>query len=100
MPTLTIDLQDGFQDEAIRVEINGRVVVDETGVNTRFQIGFASSHQVEVEEGVQMISVALPKRQLSQHLDLIISRPLYLGISLSPTGDLQCSVQEQPFGYV
>ena len=71
MPTLAIDLQDGFQDEAIRVEVNGRVVLDETGVNTRLQIGFAGSHKVEVEEGAQMILVVLPilaqKNSMGRH---------------------------------
>lgn len=100
MPTLTIDLQDGFQEEAIRVEVNGRKVLEEAGVNTRFQIGFAGSHQIEVDYGAQIIFVALPNRQLEERLELTVGGPLYLGISLSPAGDLQCRIQDQPFGYL
>ena len=100
MPTLTIDLQDGFQEEVIRVEVSGRKVLEEAGVNTRFQIGFAGSHRIEVDYGAQTISVALPNRQIEKRMELIVSGPLYLGISLNPAGDLQCRLQDQPFGYV
>jgi hypothetical protein len=100
MPTLTIDLQDGFQDEPIRIELNGRKVVEEAGINTRFQIGFAASHKVDVEYGIQRISIALPKRQIVEPLELNVSGPLYLGVSLNPAGALICRIQEEPFGYL
>ena len=100
MAEITIDLQDGFMDDTVAVSAGGREVVREQGVTTRFQIGMAKSLQVAVPEGAEVLEVEVPTKGERATVPIDLSKPVFVGVSLTTEGQLDFTVQEQPFGYM
>jgi hypothetical protein len=61
VPTLKIDLQEGFAGDHVVVEVDGQVVLDKQSVTTRQQVGLASSVQVETGLTAEL-RVELPEK--------------------------------------
>ncbi len=51
MNVLKIALEEGFSGQHVTVSVDGAVVLDETDVRTRLQIGLAKSVEVQVPDG-------------------------------------------------
>ena len=98
MPTLKIDLQDGFEREPVTVRVNGKPVLTRPDVRTSPLTGLAGSVTVEVAAGPVDIEVELPKRGLERKLNLQVKADTYLGISRSEKG-IDHIVRMEPFGY-
>ena len=100
MAEITVDLQDGFMDDTVTVATGGRELLREDGVTTRFQIGMAKSLQVEMPEGADVLEVAVPTKGERTTVPIDPSKPVFVGVSLTTEGQLDVTVQEQPFGYM
>ena len=98
MPTLKIDLQDGFEREPVTVRVNGKAVLTRSDVRTSPLTGLACSVTVEVAEGPVKVEVELPKRGLERKLDLQVKADTYLGVSRSEKG-IEHILRTEPFGY-
>ena len=59
---LSVALEEGFEDDAVVVEVNGRKVFEQDGVSTRTQIGLAVSFEVPIDQPDAVIEVRLPAR--------------------------------------
>jgi hypothetical protein len=100
MPLLHTALQDGFVDDEVVLRVGGREVFRQAHVKTRMQIGLAASHETRVPSGPVSVEVSLPQRKLDVTLPLQITQDTYLGVSVSPEGEIRHVVAHEPFGYV
>jgi len=99
MPTLKVDLQEGFSGETIILLLNGSEVYRGTP-KTRTQIGLADSRSFDLPSQRLTIEVAKPLSGVSESLDLDFFQDLYVGVSLSPNGGISLRSSLEPFGYV
>jgi hypothetical protein len=99
MPLLHIAFQEGFTGEAVEVRINGNEAYRKEQMKTRFQLGYAGSFEVNVEEGSVRVEVLLPAQNLSETFEVQVSEPTYVGVSLEQN-QIVHRVSTQPFGYV
>ena len=99
MATLTVDLQDGFSEDRVRVTIDGVTAVEFEGVSTDYSIGRAASAAVEVLAGAHTIEVVLLDRQLSASRGLQIEGQAYLGISIIDSDRVGFRESGEPFIY-
>jgi hypothetical protein len=65
MGALAIALEAGFDDDHVIVQVDDRVVLDEDGVSTRYQIGLARMLEAPVTGGSVQVAVRLPERGLT-----------------------------------
>lgn len=99
MPILHIAFQEGFTGEAVAVRINGDEAYRKDQMKTKFQIGYADSFEVNVEEGSVNVEVLLPAQGLSEIFAVQVSQPTFVGVSLDEDKIVH-HVSAQPFGYV
>jgi hypothetical protein len=100
MVEIPIDLQDGFKDDTVVISVEGRELLRDEAVSTRFQIGRAKSVKLQVPEGRTELTVEVPTRNLRGTATVDTTKPVFVGISLTTQGKLQIRVQDQPFGYL
>ena len=100
MVEIPVDLQDGFKDDTVVISVEGRELLRDEAVSTRFQIGRAKSVKLQVPEGRSELTVEVPTRNLHGTATVDTTKPVFVGISLTTQGKLQIRVQEQPFGYL
>lgn len=82
MPSLFIDLQDGFSDDTVIVKVNDRQVFHKDNVNTDYALGRADSVEISIHQDQVVIEVDVPFRRLSDTLALESTHTIYLGISI------------------
>lgn len=82
MASLVIDLQEGFSDDTVVVQVDGQEIFHKEGVNTDYAIGRADSVKIQISEGSVNIEVTVPSRQLSDTIVLEVSAKIYLGVSI------------------
>jgi len=97
VPVLQIDLANGFFRDRVRVDLNGRTVLDREDVTTRTQIEFAADCSAEVATGRSKLQVVLSERGLSESFPVDVSGPTYLEISIAPDGRIRCRSSPEPF---
>jgi hypothetical protein len=100
MPLLHTALQEGFSGDEVVLRLDGREVFHRSGVKTRTQLGLAATHEASVPSGAVSVEVSLPARNLHLRLPLQITEDTYLGVSITPEGEIQHVVTHEPFGYV
>jgi hypothetical protein len=99
MVPLHIALQEGFTGEPVIIRINGKEAYRREKVNTKFQIGYADSFEVNVDEGQVKVEVLLPTKGLSETFEMEVSNPTYIGVSIDQ-GRIGHRISPQPFGYL
>lgn len=100
MPTLHIELQEGFQDDTVVVRVDGAEVLRKERVKTRLQTGFAAAAGIEVKPGSVAVEVSLPAAARSAHIDVTVNAALWLGVSLAADRTVHFTVAQAAFGYV
>ncbi len=96
--TLGIDLQDGFSDDTVVVEINGKEVLRIEHVQTSGPTGFAHAFTARVETGMVSVIVRLITRNLERVLNFHVSKNRYLGFSVVD-GFIDHIFSDVPYGY-
>jgi hypothetical protein len=96
---LSVALEEGFEDDAVVVEVNGRKVFEQDGVSTRTQIGLAVSFEVPIDQPDAVTEVRLPARGAAGQTRCTVVDRLYVGVSVQ-SGDVVFRTSEEPFGYV
>jgi len=101
MPSLRIDLREGFLDDTVVVRINNEEY-HKSHVRTRPQLGYANSLDVEVRESMVDVEVVLPSRGLSKSIPVVFDKSdtVYLGLSVTAEGEISERVSHEPFGYL
>jgi len=99
--TLHVALQDGFDDDAVVVRIDGREVYREDDVVTDTRISLADSFEVEASGAPALLEVELPARHVRDSFQLPppAGGEIYVGVSFLE-GSLQFRASARPFGYV
>ena len=98
MAALHVALEEGFEDDEVVVAVDGEELLRQS-LSTRMQLGLAKAVDAPVEPGPH--TVAVSARGVSAEIAVEVEDELYLGISLSRSGDaIEHRVSPQPFGYV
>lgn len=100
MIVLHVALQDGFVNDSVVVLLGDKEIYHKDAVTTRTQISLADSVEFNSPESQVNVKVDLPARNLSRSIPVDLSRTPYLGISISPEGQIAHQLQSEPFGYV
>lgn len=99
MAVLHIALESGFSGDEVVVAVDGKEVLHERSLSTRMQIGLADEVHVPVDPGRHTVSVSA--RGAVADLEVDVADELYLGASLSRSGDaIEHRVGPKPFGYL
>src|ERR1700741_1256376 len=98
MPLLRLDLQEGWEDDEVAVAVDGREAF-RGRVRTQLQIGLAQLVELNVENGVRLITIGVPGRGVRQELGASVAGPTYLALSLEG-GSLRHQLSTEMFGYV
>jgi hypothetical protein len=96
---LSVALEEGFEQDAVVVLVNGQQVFDSTDVSTRMQIGLAGSFEVPIEEEQVVVEVSVPSRGLSGRLEQTVTDRMHIGVSLQD-GEVVFRTSMEPFGYL
>jgi hypothetical protein len=96
--TLTIALQDGFENDSVVVRVDGEVVIQETGVRTDQRIGLAYAIDVPLPDRAVVIDVQVPTRSLRARHELSPATATSVGISLLDN-QIVFRSSPTPFGY-
>ncbi|RMD91165.1 MAG: hypothetical protein D6807_00275 [Alphaproteobacteria bacterium] len=99
MPRLRVDLQDGFDGEAVRVELDGTSVFRRENVRTRYQVGLADVIERAVSEGRHVLAIRLPRHNAAWQETIDVKGETHVGVSLSASGTLEVTVEDRPFRY-
>jgi hypothetical protein len=99
MAALVVALGEGFDGDAVVVQVNGRRVFERDGVSTRTQIGLAESFEVAVDGEAATVDVQVPSRGAVSRIELPVADRLHLDISLEED-DVVFRTSEEPFGYL
>jgi hypothetical protein len=96
---LHIAFQDGFEDDLVIVQIDGREVFQKEGIKTNLLIGYADSVEVQVPEGSLEVKLLLPSKNLTEIIELKVSEDVYLGLSIR-NRKVDYIISQKPFGYL
>ena len=88
MPSLRVDLLEGFNGDTVVVRVDGREVERRDGVRTNYSVGIAGRPEVDVPAHAAQVELILPERELSCGIEHRPSDPAAIAFSLSPTGQL------------
>ncbi len=99
MPPLRIDLREGFSNDSVSVEANGKQVFHKDSVTTNYSVGLAECIPVEMPAGRLTIRVVIASRNLQSSIDTEIDCPLYVAIAVSEDGSIgfEASSQEPTY---
>lgn len=99
MSLLHIAFQNGFEDDLVILQIDGREVFQKEGLKTNLLLGYADSIEVQVPEGSVEVKLILPLKNLSEIIELKLSADAYLGLSIH-NNKVDYIVSKKPFGYL
>ena len=100
MGVLNVALEEGFEQDAVLVVVNGQQVFDSTDVSTRMQIGLADSFEVPIEEDEAIVEVTVPSQDgLTGRYQIDVPDRVHVGVSLQE-GDIVFRTSKEPFGYL
>lgn len=100
MALIHIALQEGFADDTVAIQANGKEIFRQSNVRTRLQTGYANSVEVNVPEGSVNVQVLLPSKHLSKSIDLQVPDRVYIGVSVTRNGEINYRISPEPFGYL
>ena len=89
MPTLHVDLREGFHRDTVIVRVDGREVYHRDGVETNYSVGLADRLSVEVPGGDVRVEALLPARGQQEALTIQVQQSAALAFSLDPAGTLR-----------
>ena len=95
MPTLSIHLQDGFDDDEVAILIDGEERARRSGVTTKRLYGLAETIELPASGRV---TLEIRVRNLSKTLEPDVTRDVFVGVSLQ-NGGIQTVVSVEPYGY-
>ena len=78
MATLRIDLQGGFDGDAVEIWVDEDRRWREEAVTTKFTLDLAASIPLEVPDGPADVRVVLPNRALEQVVEALVAGETYV----------------------
>ena len=103
MITLSIHLQDGFQDDTVILEINNKEVFKEEHITTDLRIALAKGFTTHVSSGEVTLKVNVTTKNLVDNYKFKINSETYIGVSImepeSPNKKIEFSLLKERFEY-
>src|SRR5262245_5674692 len=101
MPVLHIALQAGFSNDTVSICVDDQEVFNRTGITDTNHSGAAATLELNLPPGFRRVKVSVPTRQTSAQISLDLGdHPLYLGILLTPDGEITHQIAHEPFRYL
>lgn len=104
MPTatypLTIEFQEGFQNDTLVLRIDGIETMRHEHLTTRLQTGYAAAGAATVPAGRVVLDVDLPATGVSGQVVLDVQAPMWVGVNLDAGRVFRFKLSDSPFGYV
>ena len=101
--TLNIDLQDGFNDDTVILEINNKEVFKEEHITTDLRIALAKGFTTHVSSGEVTLKVNVTTKNLVDNYKFKINSETYIGVSImepeSPNKKIEFSLSKERFEY-
>ncbi len=97
MAKLHIDLQEGFQKDAVIIRANGVELYRRDDLNSAAAVSHADSFETEWNAWPVRIEIEVTTRQISGSVEL--EGPGYVGISIHPHRKLTYRISPEPFLY-
>lgn len=94
-----IDLQEGFDGDAVVVCLDGQEVFRKADVRTRYQISRAEGIEIEAAPGRHTVEVSLPDKGIKQETVIDLEVTPFLGVSLE-RGGLVFKPSSSAFRYI
>ena len=79
---ISIDLQEGFSDDIVVVQVNGQEIFNKKGVKTDYSSGLADLIKIPISESSVEVAVAVPPKSLSDKVVIEATADVYLGVSI------------------
>jgi hypothetical protein len=98
MRTMTIDLQEGFMDDNVVIQVDDVEVYNKDKVSTGFVLARADSLAVELPEGPATVRVMVPSKRLSGAIVLDVTPDVQLGVALV-NDEIKFRVSDKLFPY-
>lgn len=98
--SLTLALQEGFDDDTVLITAGGRTLQRLEHVSTRNQIGLARELSLIAPAGVAALEIVLPDKGIVHAVPLGAEDGLHYGASIDAAGTVDVRRSPEPFGYV
>ncbi len=95
---LTIDLQEGFNNDSLLIRINDEDVFQAEEVTTRLLLGLARSIESNIPIGLTKVEIIIQSQELEKIVELDVKNDTFLGISIQDS-DISHIVSDVPFRY-
>lgn len=99
MVELHIALEEGFEGDAVVVQVDGRQVLRDADVRTRHQIGLATTVDVTADADSTDVTLSLVDRDLSRTVSIDTRRDVWCGWSVTHDGRIEHRVSGAPLRY-
>jgi len=96
---LSVDLQEGFDNDTVIIRLNGQEVYREDGVATMRVLGLADTFSTAAEPGPATLEVVVESRGLAQTIPLEIGDHTHVGLSIVK-GGIEAIASSEAFGYM
>ena len=100
MTLVHVAFQEGFENDAVVLRLNGAEVFRQAGLTTKNQIGYADSFETDVPPGPVRLEVDIASRGTNGSQMLHANGPTYVGVSLDRERRPTFHVSLEPFGYL
>ena len=97
MPTLTIDLQEGFESDRVEVWLDGKRAWEADEVTTNLSISLAASVPLEVAPGEVEVWISLPERSVDALTTLAVDGDRQLAANVDEAGVQLEELAERPY---
>jgi len=98
MPSLNIDLQDGFVNDHVIICVDGVEVFNQGSINSNMMLGFAEQIQPACQGRRGMVDIKVTNRNIEREVDINLDHITAIGISIVG-GELFIRESEESFGY-
>jgi hypothetical protein len=98
MLPISIDFQEGFTGQALRVYLDDRELAMLPKVKTRMQLGLAETVKAQAEPGQHTLRIESADGRLQLRLPLSVEAAVFVGVSLE-NGVLTARQQASTFRY-
>jgi len=99
MGILHLAFQEGFEDDIVVVRIDGKEIYRKEHVTTRYQINYADSFELNVEEESVNVEILIPAKELSKKFSVKIANAVYVKV-LVRKGEIKYYVSDKPLRYL
>jgi hypothetical protein len=100
MNILYIALQDGFNNDSVRITVNGLEVHRKSGVTTNRVISLAEAIETAVTDSTATVEVEVSSRNITGSFSVEPGDTPYLAVSIRRDGKLEFLTAKEPFRYM